>query len=460
MAEDRTQLDKYREMTETPVERLIIRLAIPSTISLLVTSIYNLADTYFVGQLGNSATGAVGIVYPLMTLIQAIGLMFGKGTGTLLGRQLGGKHNEEAEHTVAQGFIFSVLLGSALMIFGLLFINPLATLLGTTESMRPYTIVYARYILLAMPFKAAATCLSFSLRFQGYSSRATWGLACGAILNIILDPLLITGAGLGLAGAAIATMTGEMTSCLLLLWMCTRKGCVALRPRNMLPSLRSLVSICKNGFSSLIKNSLSSIATILLNTAAAPFGDAVVAAFTIVSRLVHIAQMIYFGISDGYQPVCSYNYGARCYERIRRGYWFCLKIGTLLIILVVLSFAFSRPIIAAFRDDAQVIAVGTRILRVQMLTLTLLPISSAGFVMLQGIGRNGPAAVLGSGRQGLFLVPLLLILPRIWGLNGLIAVQPSSDILAALLSALILRPNLRQLRQMEMEKLNSTTKES
>lgn len=460
MAEDRKQLDKYREMTETPVERLIIRLAIPSTISLLVTSVYNLADTYFVGQLGNSATGAVGLVYPLMTIINAIGLMFGKGTGTLMGRQLGGRDNGEAGRTVAQGFIYSVLLGSLLMIGGLLFINPLATLLGTTESMRPYTIVYARYILLAMPFKAAATCLSFALRFQGYSSRATWGLAYGAILNIVLDPLLISVAGLGLAGAAIATMTGEIVSCLTLLWMATRKGCVPLRLRNMIPDIASLVSICKNGFSSLIKHSLSSVATIMLNTAAAAFGDAAVAAFTVVSRLVHIGQMIYFGVSDGYQPVCSYNYGAGFYERIRRGYWFCIRIGGLLVILVALTCAFPQPIIAAFRDDAEVIALGSRILRAQMLTLTLLPVSSAGFVMLQGIGRNGPAAILGSGRQGLFLVPLLLILPRLWGLNGLIAVQPCSDILATLLSAVILRPNLRRLRQLEEEKLNSTTKES
>lgn len=459
MAEDRKQSDKYREMTETPVERLIIRLAIPSTISLLVTSVYNLADTYFVGQLGNSATGAVGLVYPLMTIINAIGLMFGKGTGTILGRQLGGRDNGEAARTMAQGFIFSVLLGSLLMVSGLMFINPLATLLGTTESMRPYTIVYARYILLAMPFKAAATCLSFSLRFQGYSSRATWGLACGAILNIILDPLLISVAGWGLAGAAIATMTGEIVSCLTLLWMATRPGCVPLRLRNMLPSIGSLSSICRNGFSSLIKHSLSSVATIMLNTAAGLYGDAAVAAFTIVSRLVHIGQMIYFGISDGYQPVCSYNYGAGFYERIRRGYWFCIRIGGLLVILVALACAFAEPIIAAFRDDAEVVALGAQILRVQMLTLTLLPVSSAGFVMLQGIGRNGHAAILGSGRQGLFLVPLLLILPRVWGLSGLVAVQPCSDILATILSAIILRPNLRQLRQLEEAKLNTTTKE-
>ena len=460
MAGDRKQLDKYREMTETPVERLIIRLAIPSTISLLVTSVYNLADTFFVGQLGNSATGAVGLVYPLMTIINAIGLMFGKGTGTLLGRQLGGKSGREAEHTMAQGFIFSLLLGSLFMIGGLLFINPLATLLGTTESMRPYTVTYARYILLALPFKAAATCLSFSLRFQGYSFQATWGLACGAILNIVLDPLLISVAGLGLAGAAIATTTGEIVSCLTLMWMATRPGCVPLRLRNMLPDFRSFADICKNGFSSLIKHCLSSVATIMLNTAAGLFGDGVVAAFTIVSRLVHIGQMIYFGVSDGYQPVCSYNYGAGFYERIRRGYWFCIKLGAMLVILVAVTCAFAEPIIAAFRDDAAVIAVGSQILRVQMLTLTLLPVSSAGFVMLQGIGCNGPAAILGSGRQGLFLLPLLLILPRIWGLPGLIAVQPCSDILATLLSAIILRPHLRRLRQLEEEKRNTITKES
>lgn len=449
--EEQRQRRRHLEMTETPVERLVIRLAVPSIISLLITSVYNLADTYFVGQLGNSATGAVGVVYPLMTLIHAVGLMFGKGTGTLMGRQLGGGESGEAEKTVAQGFCASLLAGCAVMVAGLLFLNPLAKLLGSTESMRADTVLYARYICCSMPFQAASTCLSFSLRFQGYSARATAGLACGAVLNILLDPLLITAAGLGLEGAAIATLLGEMVSFFALLWMCCRGSCVRLQWKHMLPSGRHLTAICKNGFSSLLKNSLSSVAAIMLNSAARPYGDAVIAAFTIVSRLVHIGQMVYFGISDGFQAVCSYNYGAGCYGRIRKGFAFCLKLGVILVVLVAVTCAFPREILRAFRDDSQVLAVGARILRAQMLTLTLLPVTSAGFVMLQGIGRNVDAAIVGSGRQGLFLLPLLVILPRAFGLSGLIAVQPCSDILATLLGAAVLWPNLRALRRQEEE---------
>ena len=232
MSTENEQAAKYREMVESPLEPLIIRMSVPSIISLLITSIYNLADTFFVGRLGTSATGAVGIVYPLMTLIMALGLMFGKGTGTLMGRQLGRQETRKAEETAVQGLVYVISLVGFLMLLGLLFIHPLVSLLGATPSMRDYTVVYARYILIAMPFKAAATALSCILRFQGFSKRSMYGLGSGAVLNILLDPLLMFGLGMGFAGAGAATMIGEIVSFFVLLWQCTRKGCIRISLRN------------------------------------------------------------------------------------------------------------------------------------------------------------------------------------------------------------------------------------
>ena len=447
---ERGQEAKYREMVESPLEPLIIRMSIPSIVSLLITSIYNLADTYFVGKLGTSATGAVGIVYPLMTLILALGLMFGKGTGTLMGRQLGRKDTESARRTAAQGVVYVSALASVLMIVGLIFVHPLVDLLGATESMRAYAVVYARFILLTMPFKAAGTALSCILRFQGFSKRSMYGLGSGAVLNIFLDPLLMFGLEMGFAGAGAATLAGEMTSCLVLLWQCDRKDCIPVRPRFFSLYWPGLKAILSGGFSSLLKNGLSSLASVLLNRAARPYGDAVIAAFIVVNRLVHMCQQIYFGIGEGYQTVCSYNYGAGRYSRVKEGFWFCIKLGGALLLVILVAFLFPEQIIALFReDDAMVIRYGSLILRAQMATLSLLPVCSTGFVMLQGIGKNRDAAIVGSGRQGLFLVPLILVLPKFWGLGGLIAVQPCSDVLSTILGILILRSDLRTLEMEE-----------
>lgn len=446
MFSEQRHAKKYHEMVESPLEPLIIRMSIPSIISLLITSVYNLVDTYFVGCLGTSATGAVGVVYPLMTLVLALGLMFGKGTGTLMGRQLGCQETEKAQQTAVQGLVYVTVLVSLLMVLGLTFIQPLVALLGATESMGPYTVIYARFILIAMPFKAAATALSCILRFQGFAKRSMYGLGSGAVLNIFLDPLLMFGVGMGFAGAGAATMFGEMVSCFILLWQCQSGDCIRISLRNFQFCWEGIQGIFGGGFSSLLKNGLSSLAAVMLNRAARPYGDAVIAAFVVVNRLVHMCQQIYFGIGEGYQTVCSYNYGAKNYQRVKDGFWFCIKLGGALLMVILLAFLFPEQIIALFRrDDLTVIQYGSWILRAQMGTLWLLPVCATGFVMLQGIGQNLDAAIVGSGRQGLFLVPLILILPRFFGTTGLIFVQPCSDVLSTLLGFVILKPNLRRL---------------
>lgn len=226
--------------------------------------------------------------------------------------------------------------------------------------------------------------------------------------------------------------------------------CIPIRLNRFRFSWKTLKEIFGGGFSSLLKNGLSSVASVLLNRAARPYGDAVIAAFIIVNRLVHMCQQIYFGLGEGYQTVCSYNYGAKQYRRVRQGFWYCIKVGGALLVMIAVAFLFPEELIGLFRkDDPEVIYYGSRILRASMATLSLLPVCATGFVMLQGIGRNRDAAIVGSGRQGLFLLPLILILPRLFGVNGLIAVQPCSDVLSTLLGVWILRPNLRRLKALE-----------
>ena len=454
------QQRQYNDMVYTPIERLILRKAVPSILSLLVMSIYNLVDTFFVGRLGTSATGAVGIVFPLMNFVHAVGLFFGKGTGTMLGRLLGQKNTEKAERVVIQGMVQVLAAVGILTAVCMIFSHQVASLLGTTESMRPYVITYMRWIMIGMPFYAAGTMLNFVLNFQGYSARSMIGTASGAILNMILDPILIFWAGLGVAGAAIATMIGEVLTFFIMYAQCSREGCLPIRLRNFSFSLEESMEIWRGGLSSFLKNTLSSVATVLLNTAARPYGDAVIAAFSIVNRLVHIVQQIYFGLGEGFQAVVSYNYGAGQYARVKKGFWFCMKLGLAFIPIAVLSFFFGDELIRVFRDDADVIRYGALILFLQLASSAVLPPCFNGFVMLQGIGKNLHATIVGVGRQGMFLVPLLLVLPRLFGLPGLIAVQPVSDTMSMILSLAVLRTDLKEFDRLEREKKDSSGEET
>lgn len=439
--------ETYDYMVCSSVSRLIITLAVPSVLSLMISSFYNLADTYFVGQIGTSATAAVGVAYPLMTLIQAIGLMFGKGCGTSVARLLGKQDTEQAEEMAIWGVSAVFAFTSVLMLAGLLLTDPLTIILGSTPTIAPFAKAYMVYVLIAMPFHASSVTLSSLLRFQGMFTRSMVGLSSGAILNVVLDPIFIFGLGMGIKGAAMATMLSEMVSFFILLLQFRNKASIHLSFYRLRFSWKALIELLSGGLPSFMKNGLSSIAAVLLNTAAGVYGDAAVAAFSIVSRYVHMCQTIYFGVGESYQSLCSFNYGAKKFERIISGFWFCIKLGIIYVLAVSsLSYLFARPIVALFRrDDLQVIQIGVLAMRAQMATLFLLPLCSTAFVMLQGIGKNGRAMLSGTARQGLFLVPILLVLPKTFGLWGIILAQPCSDILAFLISVYLVRPVLKEL---------------
>ena len=425
---------KFHQMTETPVGRLICRLALPCIVSMLITSFYNMADTYFVGMLdSNSATGAVGVVFSLMAVIQAVGFFYGHGSGNYISRELGSHHTEEASKMASTGFFFALLSGAVICILGLIFLEPLTYLLGSTETILPYAKSYLRIILIGAPWMTASLVLNNQLRFQGSAAYGMIGITIGAVLNIALDPLFIFVFHMGIAGAALATIISQFVSFCTLLIQCTKGGNIAIHFSNFAPKWYYFRLIVQGGLPSLGRQGLASLSTICLNQAAGPYGDAAIAAMSVVQRTAMFGGSAMIGFGQGFQPVCGFNYGAKLYERVKQGFWFCVKVSALFLLCVSALGAFFAPqLIALFRDDPQVIAFGTTALRLQCLTFPLLSWVVMSNMMTQAIGKTVPATFLAVARQGLFFIPTVLILPLFLDFFGVQITQSISDILSFL----------------------------
>ena len=422
---------KYHQMTEEPVGRLIRRLAVPCIISMMITAFYNLADTFFVGQMhSNAATGAVGVAFSLMAVIQAIGFFFGHGAGNYVSRELGRQNRDGAEKMAANGFFLALLAGTAVLLLGQLFLTPLTRLLGSTETILPYARSYLRIILIGAPWMTASLVLNNLLRFQGSAVYGMVGITVGAVLNIALDPLLIFGLGLGVSGAAIATIFSQFVSFCVLLIQCARGGNLRIRPSRFHPTPVYVTEIIRGGLPSLARQGLGSIGAIVLNHAAGNYGDAAIAAMTVVNRIMQTAGSALIGFGQGFQPVCGFNYGVGLWHRVREGFWYCVRTSAVfLVILACVGSAFAPQLISLFRDDPDVIRFGTLAMRLQCLTFPLSAWIVASNMMLQTINRTAPATFLAMGRQGIFLVPALLLLTPVLGMLGVQAAQPIADVL-------------------------------
>lgn len=451
-----SQDEKYRMMTEAPVPGLIGRLAVPTIISMLVTSFYNMADTFFVGRIGTSATAAVGVAFPVMAVIQALGFFCGHGSGNSISRKLGAQKNDAAEELAATGFFGGLLLGVLVLIFGLLFLTPLSRILGSTDTILPYTKEYLRIILIGAPWMTVQFVLNNQMRFQGNAFYAMIGVGFGAILNIILDPILIFGFQMGIAGAAAATVISQLISFCLLFAGVRISGCIPIRLKNIRLSRERLREITGGGLPSLFRQGLGSVAAMTLNIAANPYGDAAIAAMSVVSRIFMFAISALIGFGQGFQPVCGFNYGAKKYGRVREAFWFCVKISTVFLgILAVLGFLLSGHLIGIFRDDPEVIRIGTVAVRFQCATLILNGWIVMNNMMTQTMGKTFYASLLASARQGLFFIPALLILPWIFGLTGIQSAQAAADVFAFLLSVVLYRKVMDELK-IEEESLSGT----
>ncbi len=443
---------RYKKLTETPIPKLIPRLAVPTIISMLVTAIYNAADTFFVGRISTEATAAVGLSFSVMAMIQAFGFFCGQGSGNYLSRMLGAKKDKEAEEMAATGLALSFIIGvvtACLIIFN---VGILARFLGASESTVSDTTNYLRIIAIGAPFTMAQFVINNQLRYQGSATYAMLGLMSGAILNIVLDPILIFGLGLGVSGAALATITGQIISFFVLVYGTTRGANIRLKPENVKLNSHYLGEIINGGSPALFRQGLTAIGTVLLNRAAGLYGDAAIAGMSVTTRTMMFVVSALIGFGQGYQPVCSFNYGAEKKERVREGYFFCLKYGTIfLTFMAAFCLIFAPQIIGFFRNDPEVIEVGKVALRCQAIALPLLACTVLTNMMLQSIGKGVKASITASARSGLFFIPLILILPKLFGLFGVEISQAIADVFAMLISVPFAYSELKKMKDGNIE---------
>ena len=447
--------EQYKKMTETPISRLIIMLGIPTTISMLVTNIYNMADTYFVGRLGTSASGAIGVVFGLMAIIQAFGFMFGHGAGSIISRRLGARDVESASRFASTSFFASLAAGGAITLFGFLLLEPLVRLLGSTDTILPYAKTYAGFILAAAPFMASSCVLNNILRYEGRAAIAMVGLTTGSVLNIFGDWLLMEKMGFGVEGAGIATALSQTISFFLLLVMFFGgKTQSRISFRYVTKNISELAMICKTGLPSLMRQGLSSIATMLLNGQAGMYGDAAVAAMSIVNRICFFLFSVGLQDRTGFQPVAAFNYGAKKYDRVRKGFFFTLCAGEVLLGgAALIGLLAPAQLVAFFRNDPAVIEVGKVALTAQLAALFFQPLSICANMMFQSVGKNKIATFLSMLRSGLYFIPIIVVFSQAFGLFGVEIAQTVADVLAFFTALPFTVSFLRKLAQKESEKI-------
>ncbi len=426
---------QYEKMTQTPMPRLIISLGIPTTLSMMVTSLYNLADTAFVSMIGNDQiTAAVSNLLALMAIIQAIGFTFGMGSGSIVSRLLGKRDRAGADKVASSAFFAALVSGLLITVLGFLFFTPFLQLLGSRqEQVLFYSKQYARFILLSAPFMCMSFVMNNVLRAEGKAVLSMIGLIIGAVVNVVLDPILIFAVNLGVTGAALATCISQITSFLILLFMfLSGKSIVRFKVRSISRKLTVYGDVVATGFPSFCRQILASLCTVFLNNAADLYGgSAAQAALGVVQKVFMLAFSLSLGIGQGYQPVVGYNYSSKRFDRVRSAYLFTLGFST----SIMLAFAtvcaiFAPQIMQLFSLTQEATEIGTLTLRLQCICMPLLPLNFMASVTYQVVGSRAIAAVLSVSRQGLFYIPAVLILPRIWQLFGVQCCQALSDLFA------------------------------
>ena len=425
----------YLKMTRTPVAKLILQLGIPTTVSMLITNIYNMADTYFVGTLGESAQAATGVLFTVQAIMQGIAFMLGHGGGTFIARHLADRNIPEASKYISTSFFTGGLIGCIITVLGLVFLEPLCLFLGSTETILPHAVAYGRWILLAAPFIICSFVLNNGLRYEGKAFYAMFGLTAGGILNIFGDYYLVSVVGMGVAGAGIATAVSQVISFFILLVLYIRKSQSRIALKYVSRDYREYLSICRVGFPSLIRQGLTSVTVGLLNNVTKPFGDAAIAAMSVVNRYSNFLMCVGLGIGQGFQPVASFNYQAREYGRVKKGLVFTTVFGVVFMVFIAsVSMIWAEPIIAIFQKHPEVIAIGSRALRFTAFGMLFMPFSVPVNMLYQSIQQPTISSVLSLIRSGAVTIPILLFAVPVLGLSGVQIAQPTADIIAGLIS--------------------------
>lgn len=435
----------YIKMTETPVATLILKLGIPTTVSMLITNIYNMADTYFVGTQGESAQAATGVLFTVQAVMQGIAFMLGHGGGTFIARHLADKNTREASKYISTSFFTGGCFGIAIMVLGLIFLEPLVLFLGSTRTILPHAMDYGFWILLAAPFIICSFILNNGLRYEGKAFYAMFGLTAGGILNILGDYVLVMKFGMGVYGAGLATAASQVVSFVILLVMYFRMAQSKISVRYVSRSIRDYLSICHVGFPSLIRQGLTSVTVGILNNVTNPFGDAAMAAMSVVNRYSNFLMCVGLGMGQGFQPVASFNYQAKKYGRVKKGLIFTTVFGLVFIgAMSLISITFAEQIISLFQKHSGVIRIGAAALRYTAIGMIFMPFSVPVNMLYQSIQQPTISSVLSLIRSGAVTIPILLIGVPILGLLGVQIAQPAADVIAGLLSIPFIIRFLRQ----------------
>lgn len=439
--------DKYTFLTQAPVHRVIGAMAIPTIISMLLTSMYNLVDTFFVGKINTQSTAAVGVVFSVMFFIQAFSFFFGNGSGNYISRQLGAQNTKDAEVMASTGLFYTLVFSLIVMLLGWFFLEPISILLGSTPTILPYTRQYLGISLLGTPFIMGTFCINNQMRFQGFTKYSVYGAISGSIINCLLDPVFIFGFSMGVSGAAVASVIGQICGFVIMLIMSQKEGVIHYTHRRISFEGRFVKEIIAGGTPSISRQGLASVSTIALNSVAGNYGDAAIAAMSIVTRISMFIFSVIVGLGQGFQPMCGFCYGAKLYDRVKEGFWFSTKIGTFFLLFwSVVLIIFSGEVVSLFRDDPEVIAIGIPALRYQMIIFPACSFMMMANMMMQTCRKTIRANILAASRQGLFFIPLIFVLPYFYGLLGVEICQAVSDIISLIVTIPIVWTAFKEMR--------------
>lgn len=428
-----------------PILPLLIRMSVPTIIGMLIVMIYTLTDTFFVGLLDNkSMTAAIGVVFSFVSMIQAVGFWFGYGSGNIMSKKLGEQDDKEAAVISSLAIAFSILIGFLITVFSWIFLLDLSKFIGgnASEHLLKFTMEYLKVIIIGIPFSLYSTTLYNQLRLCGNVKDGMIGLLLGIFSNMILDPIFIFGLKFGFVGAGYATLTGQIVSCISLTILAKRNESFSISWKNVTCSKERIYHILVGGMPNFSRQVITSISLVLLNRVAASYGDSIIAAFTVSSRIVAIAYMIMIGWGQGFQPICAMNYGAKKYNRVQSAFTLTVVVGTIFLILsATLLYLFSEHFIRMLSKDDEVIFIGVQILRMQCISMPLLGYFAVSSMLMQNIGKYFWSLFISISRQGIFYIPLLYLLSNFYGELGIYLLQPVSDILSFLLAVFIVHRN-------------------
>ena len=429
--------NKMELLGNAPIPKALMAMGIPTMLGMMVNAIYNLVDAYFVGGLGTSQMGAISVVYPLGQVVVGLGLLFGNGAASYLSRLLGNGDKEKADKVASTALYSSITVGAIMIIFSVIFLQPILKLLGATDSILPYAITYASIYIVSCIFNVFNVTMTNIVTSEGAAKTTMLALMAGAILNIGLDPVFIYVLDMGVAGAAIATAISQIVSTLVYLTFVLRKKSVYhFKIKNCTFTKEIMSEIFKIGIPTLVFQILTSLSISLVNTQARPYGDSVIAGMGAVTRVVSMGSLMVFGFIKGFQPIAGYSYGAKKFDRLHEAIktsiiWstvFCVIYGVVLTVL-------SKEIISQFtKGDLEMIRVGTQSLRINGISFILFGFYTVYSSLFLALGKGLAGFILGAYRQGICFVPVILILPMFWGINGILYVQPIADVLSAIIT--------------------------